>query len=52
MGQNSRKRDIKDKRDTIARGIATKRVDPNIGKIRGLKRHRPKHRHDKEHIKA
>ena len=37
-GQNSRKRDIKDKRATIAHGIATKHVDPNIGKIRGPKK--------------
>ena len=51
-GQNSRKRHIKDKRATIGHGIATKYVDPNIGKIRGLKRHRSKRRHDKEHIKA
>ena len=52
MGQNARKRDIKDKRATIAHGIATKHVDPNIGKTWGLKRHRSKHKHDKEHIKA
>ena len=52
MGQNSRKRDIKDKRATIEQGIATKHADPNIGKTQGLKRHRPKHRHYKEHIKA
>ena len=45
--QNLRKRDIKDKRATIVHGIATKHVDLNIGKIRGLKRHRSKHRHDK-----
>ena len=38
MGQNSRKRDIKDKRATIAHDIATKHVDPNIGKIRGPKK--------------
>ena len=31
MDQNSRKRDIKDKRATIAHGIATKHVDPSIG---------------------